>query len=71
MDGRLKKVLFVTLGICGIITLVHLMLPAWGAWRIPLETVLYFGLALVTKALPFSEIMDTAKNMLAARRGRG
>jgi O-antigen/teichoic acid export membrane protein len=68
VDGRLWRVLFKTLLICGIVSLVHLSLESWGAWRIPLETVLYFGLAMALGALPFSEIKQTINNAIASRR---
>lgn len=68
IDARLWRVLFKTLIICGIVSCVHLMLPSFGAWRIPLEGVLYVGLGLATAALPYQEIKTTVQNAIAARR---
>ena len=68
IDGRLWRVLFKTLIICGIVSGVHLMLPSWGAWRIPLEGALYFGLCLASGALPFNEMKQTVYNAIVSRR---
>lgn len=70
VDGRLWRVVFKTLAICGMVAVVHVMLPSWQAWRVPLETVLYFGAALASGALPYGEIKETVQNALAFRRGR-
>lgn len=52
------------------VAVVHVMLPSWQAWRVPLETLLYFGAALMSGALPYGEIKETVINALAFRRGR-
>jgi O-antigen/teichoic acid export membrane protein len=68
IDRRLWTVLFKTLGICAIVSGVHWMLPSWGAWRIPLESVLYFGLALGCGALPMAQLREGIRNAVAGRR---
>jgi hypothetical protein len=68
VDERFWRTLSRTLLVCGIVTAVHYILGAWGAWRIPLECLLYFGLAILTGALPYADVKQTVQNALLARR---
>jgi O-antigen/teichoic acid export membrane protein len=68
IDSRLWRVLAKTVLICAMVSAVHVLLPSWQAWRIVLETVLYFGLALGTGALPLGDMAQTVSNAIASRK---
>lgn len=70
VDRNFWLVLAKTLGICGIVTGLHIVLDSWGAWRIPLEATLYLALAAVLKALPVADLWKTVMDMVGSKKKR-
>lgn len=68
VDRRLWRVLGMTMMVCGVVTAAHYLLASWGLWRMPVEGVLYFALALATGALPLADLKRTLQNAKQARR---
>lgn len=67
VDKRFWAVLLKTLAICAVVCGLHMALASWGAWLIPLEVLVYGGLALGTGAIP---VRDLQKMLRDARSGR-
>ena len=67
IDRALLRCLALTGLICGVVVALHGQLVALALWRIPIEVVVFLGLAVVTGALPLADVLQLMRN--APRRG--
>ncbi|RYF05737.1 MAG: hypothetical protein EOO40_10085 [Deltaproteobacteria bacterium] len=70
VDRRFWAIMGKTAAICALVTGLHVLLPSWQAWRIPLEVALYLLLAVLLNALPVGDIRRMAMEAVNSRRGK-
>ena len=67
VDRRLARVLGRTALCCGTVVCAHWLATPLGLWRLPLETLLYLGLAVASGAMPIDDLRRTVQNARQAR----
>ncbi len=67
LDARNVSSALKSLAACGVVVAFHLLDPRLGAWRLPIDAVLYTAIVLATRAVRISELVGLVRTTLSQR----